>query len=87
VTGWHDTGMSAPEPEMVRTLPEIARDEVQRRLDDPSFALVDVLPAASFTSGHIPGAISLPLADVQARARQALPDLLQEIVVYCGGPT
>jgi ArsR family transcriptional regulator len=70
-----------------RLIPEISRDEVARRLRDPRLAVVDVLPAESFANAHLPGALSLPVADVMARARQLLPDLHKEIAVYCGSPT
>jgi len=49
--------------------------------------LVDVLPRESFLSGHIPGSVSLPLADIPFRAREILPDLDALIIVYCGGHT
>ena len=68
-------------------LPEISRDEILRRSSDPSLVLLDVLPRESYESGHIPGALSLPLAEVAARARELFPDPDQEIAVYCGGPT
>jgi len=68
-------------------LPEISREEILRRGSDPSLILLDVLPRESYESGHIPGALSLPLAEVGARARQMFPDPGQEIAVYCGGPT
>jgi rhodanese-related sulfurtransferase len=67
--------------------PEPTLDEVRSRAGTPGFALVDVLPAASYLEGHIPGARSLPLADIPARAAAILPDLDADIVVYCGGPT
>ncbi len=66
---------------------DVSYDELVRLLSDPAVVLVDVLPRASFDGGHIPGAISLPLDDIPARAAAALPDLAQEIIVYCGGPT
>ena len=67
--------------------PEISREEILRRDGDPRFVLVDVLPAVSFGQGHIPGAVSLPLAEVPERAAEVLPDLELDIAVYCGGPT
>jgi ArsR family transcriptional regulator len=66
---------------------DVTRDELERRLLDPGLTLVDVLPRESFESGHLPGAISLPLSEVDARAREVLPDRSREIIVYCGGPT
>ncbi len=66
---------------------DISRDEVARRIGDGRLAIVDVLPRESYESGHLPGAVSLPLAELTERAREVLPDLDQEIAVYCGGFT
>jgi rhodanese-related sulfurtransferase len=74
--------VSAPD-----SLPEISRDEIVRRLRDPSLAIVDVLPPESYAEAHLPGAVNLPLADVPRRAREVLPDPFREIAVYCGGGT
>jgi len=64
-------------------LGDITREELLRRLHDPSLTIVDALPRASYEEGHIPGAINLPVAEVEARARTLLPDPAAEIVVYC----
>jgi rhodanese-related sulfurtransferase len=66
---------------------DVPRAEVAQRFTDPSFFLVDTLPAASYAEMHIPGAYSLPLEDIPTRARDLLPDLDADIVVYCGGFT
>lgn len=62
---------------------EISREEIHRRLRDSSLVLVDVLPAAAYAAAHIPGAINLPLAEFEQRARAALPSRGAEIAVYC----
>jgi rhodanese-related sulfurtransferase len=66
---------------------EISRDEIRARLRDPAFRLVDVLPRASYEEIHLPGAVNLPLLEVESRAGAVLPDLAADIAVYCGGPT
>ena len=76
---------AAPAPSIDRT--EISREEIQRRLHDPSLILVHTLPADSYAAGHIPGALSLPAADVTAHAHEVLPDRAAEIAVYCGSFT
>ncbi len=63
---------------------EISREEIRRRLHDPTLVLVDVLAPASYASEHIPGAISLPVEEVSERARDLIPNLGAEIAVYCG---
>ena len=66
---------------------EVSREEIRARLGDPSLTIVDVLPAEAYASGHIAGALNLPVMEIHERARRLLPDLKQEIVVYCGGFT
>ena len=72
-----------PEPVATDDHYEVFRHEIQRRLHDPSLILVDALPPASYAAGHIPRALSLPLADIAARAAEVLPDRAAEIVLYC----
>jgi rhodanese-related sulfurtransferase len=74
-------------PQVSPAVPEISREEIQRRLRDPSLVLVDVLPAAAYAEAHIAGAINLPVADIPHRARSVLPDPDADIAVYCGGGT
>ena len=62
---------------------EISRDEIKRRLRDPALIVIDVLPQEAYAAEHISGAINLPLAEVENRAPQALPDLNADIVAYC----
>ena len=64
-------------------IPEISRDEIQQRLHDPSLIVVDVLSSDAYAAGHIPGALSLPVAEIPVRAREVLPDRAAEIAVYC----
>ena len=64
-------------------VPEISRDEIRRRLHDSALVLVDVLPREMYAAEHIPGAINLPLAEVEERALEVLPDRNADIAVYC----
>ena len=65
----------------------IEREELIRLLRAGRVVLVDVLSPESFAALHIPGAINLPVADIQRRAPELLPDRAAEIIAYCGGPT
>jgi len=47
--------------------------------------ILDVRPAIEYAAGHIPGAVSIPLAELAERLDE-LPDHL-EVVAYCRGPT
>jgi rhodanese-related sulfurtransferase len=49
--------------------------------------VLDVLPHASFRSAHIPGAISLPVDEIRARAAEVVPQTDSNVIVYCASPT
>lgn len=61
----------------------ITREELIRRLDAGGVTLIDVRPHEEYLAGHIPGAISVPLADLVDRLAE-LP-AAHEIVAYCRG--
>ena len=65
----------------------ISREEILARLQDRTLAIVNVMPKATYDDGHIPGSINLPIAEIAAQARRVIPDLAQEIAIYCMGPT
>ncbi|HEX5605760.1 MAG TPA: rhodanese-like domain-containing protein [Candidatus Binatia bacterium] len=65
----------------------ISRDELRARLRDRSLIILDVLPKGAYAEAHIPSAVSLPLAEIETKARQLIANLNQEIAVYCGGAT
>ena len=69
---------------MLRT---IEAEELRARLNDPTLTVVDVLPRVAFLEGHIPGALNLPLDEIESRARVVLPDRDGEIALYCGSET
>lgn len=51
------------------------------------FYLVDTLPHEAYHFRHLPGAVSLPLEELEARAAEVLPDKSAEIITYCASPT
>jgi len=46
--------------------------------------LLDVRPSEEFEAGHIPGAVSVPLAELEARLAELPHD--RDVVAYCRGP-
>lgn len=59
----------------------IGRDQV-RQLISQGAQLVEVLPAAEYADEHLPGAISIPLKELDRdRIRGLDPD--RPVVVYC----
>ena len=63
---------------------EIRRDEV-RKLLDLGAQLVEVLPSPEYEEDHLPGAIHLPLRQIEARATEVL-DRNRAVIVYCWDP-
>ncbi|MCA1562550.1 MAG: rhodanese-like domain-containing protein [Acidobacteria bacterium] len=57
-------------------------DEFKPLYDAGKVVVVDVRGADAFEAGHIPGALSVPLAEVERRADE-LKALKKPIVVYC----
>ena len=45
--------------------------------------VVDVRTAREFTSGHLPGAINIPLGELRATVRQKVPDKNQPLLLHC----
>ncbi|QFY11903.1 metalloregulator ArsR/SmtB family transcription factor [Nonomuraea phyllanthi] len=66
------------------SLEGVTAGELAARLADPGTVVVDVRPVTDFAAGHVPGAISLPLAELRERLDE-LPRQAR-IVAYCGGP-
>jgi rhodanese-related sulfurtransferase len=62
----------------------IGRDELIARLDRGDIVLIDVRPSEEFDAGHIDGARSIPLDELQQRLAELPAD--REIVAYCRGP-
>jgi rhodanese-related sulfurtransferase len=62
----------------------IGRDELIERLRRGDVVLVDVRPREEFEAGHIDGAHSLPIDELEERLAELPAD--REVVAYCRGP-
>src|SRR3954463_9960931 len=62
----------------------IGRDELIARLRHGDVVLVDVRPAEEFEAGHIDGARSIPIEELEERLAELPAD--REVVAYCRGP-
>jgi rhodanese-related sulfurtransferase len=65
-------------------LEPVGNNELVRRVRAGEVTLLDVRPREEYVAGHIPGAISVPLAELGTRLR-TLPKR-RDIVAYCRGP-
>jgi len=64
--------------------PKISVDELQERMGKQGVLLLDVRPAVEFQAGHLPGAVSIPLDQLEQRLGELPQGKL--IVAYCRGP-
>jgi rhodanese-related sulfurtransferase len=62
----------------------IGRDELIARLKRGDIVLVDVRPAEEYAAGHIDGARSIPLDELERRLAELPAD--REAIAYCRGP-
>ena len=62
----------------------VGRDELIERLRSGEVVLVDVRPTEEYKAGHIDGARSIPLDELEGRLAELPAN--QEVVAYCRGP-
>lgn len=65
-------------------LQPIGVSELLQRLVEDTIILLDVRPAEEYAAGHLPNALSMPVAELETRLSE-LPQG-REIVAYCRGP-
>jgi rhodanese-related sulfurtransferase/DNA-binding HxlR family transcriptional regulator len=58
--------------------------ELLERVRDGLVTVLDVRPAEEYAAGHIPGAVNVPLGELENYLKKLKPE--QEIVAYCRGP-
>ena len=52
-------------------------------MESEGYILLDVRTKEEYESGYIPGAINIPLSDINENVVSSLPDKSQIILVYC----
>jgi rhodanese-related sulfurtransferase/DNA-binding HxlR family transcriptional regulator len=62
----------------------IGREELLTRLRRGDVVLIDVRPNEEFAAGHIDGAQSIPIAELERRLSELPHD--REVIAYCRGP-
>lgn len=64
----------------------ITRDELAAAIEAGTVTVVDTLGGEYYARQHLPGALALAPADVDARVSAVLPDRDAAIVTYCSDP-
>ena len=65
-------------------LEPVPRRALLERVREGLVTVLDVRPAEEYAAGHVPGAINIPLAELEQRLEELDP--AQEVVAYCRGP-
>ena len=65
-------------------LEPIPATELLARLKDDLVTVLDVRPPEEYQAGHIPGAINVPLTELEQRLDDI--DMSHDVVAYCRGP-
>lgn len=61
----------------------LTREELAARAAAGSVTVLDVRPGDEYRAGHVPGAVSIPLGELEARIAELPPD--SDVVAYCRG--
>ena len=65
-------------------LEPVTLPELRRLVREGAVTVIDVRPHDEYEAGHIPGAMSIPVAELKRRLRD-LPKR-REVIAYCRGP-
>ena len=65
-------------------LEPIPRDELINRIKEGSVVVLDVRPSEEYSSGHVPGAVNVPLNELEEYLQKL--DTTHEVIAYCRGP-
>ncbi len=65
-------------------LQPVDREQLLAKAREGAVTVLDVRPPEEYRAGHLPGALSIPLKELESRLRDLPRD--REIVAYCRGP-
>lgn len=66
------------------SLEPVPADQLLQRVRDGLVTVLDVRPPEEYAAGHLPGAINIPVKELEKRLKELAPEL--EVVAYCRGP-
>ncbi len=62
----------------------VSHEDLLRRSKDGLVTVLDVRPSEEFAAGHIPGAVNIPLKELETRLSEL--ETGKEVIAYCRGP-
>ncbi len=62
----------------------VSRDDLLARMRDGLVIVLDVRPEEEYRAGHLPGAINIPLRELERRLAEIPGE--EEVIAYCRGP-
>lgn len=62
----------------------VSRTELMNRSRNGLVTVLDVRPPEEYRQGHVPGAVNIPLSELETRLAELDPG--REVVAYCRGP-
>lgn len=65
-------------------LEPLPADQLLERVRDGLVSVLDVRPPEEFEAGHLPGAVNIPLGELEKHLDELNPE--REVVAYCRGP-
>lgn len=65
-------------------LEPVAANDLLKLVKAGEVTVIDVRPSDEYESGHVPGAINIPLKELEERLEEL--DLDKEVIAYCRGP-
>jgi rhodanese-related sulfurtransferase/predicted transcriptional regulator len=65
-------------------LEAVSAEDLVRRMRTNGLVVLDVRPPEEYRAGHIPGARSVPVSEVESTLKEISPE--HEVVAYCRGP-
>ena len=66
----------------------ISREDLKGKINRrDKFILMETLAPETYANAHLPGAVNVPVSQIQDLAPKLAPTKDAEIVVYCASPT